>query len=112
MAPRKKLLNTPAADYNPLRWLMAIYDHTCRLMRRRLWRSPFYFSIIHRPGCKHMVSDAFSRLQHDLEPTFPSNEDEIPNFKDVTALSLRTRSGTLEDPDPSHPDYTAPQDDN
>lgn len=73
---------------------MRIEDGTVNRMRCILRLYQFYFSIIHCPAQKHQVADSVSLLRPDTEPNFPSNDIEIPNFDDGTALAARTRSRT------------------
>ena len=82
-------------DHNALKWLLTLEDPTGRLMRWRLRLMEFDYEIIYRPGLKHQVPDALSRLRHP--PGAPNSEvdDEIPTFKtdmaDIALVNVTTR---------------------
>ena len=94
-------------DHAALKWLLTIKDPTGRLARWGHRLSVFDYEIIHRPGRKHQVPDALSRLvsphEHvngDLVPI----DDEIPTFDDtINVVTRRQRSklrteGIIKDP--------------
>ena len=74
-------------DHNALKWMLTLNDPTGRLMRWRLRLMEFSYEIIYRPGRKHQVPDALSRV-----PRAPDSDDddevdeEIPTFVDRVEL--------------------------
>ena len=80
-------------DHEALNWLMTFTDPSRRLTRCRLRLSEFYYEISYRPGRKHQVLDALSRLvRPGLQPS--SVEDEIPTFGDQNNVIVTTRRGS------------------
>lgn len=82
-------LLTIRSDYNPLRWLMGMDGQNGRSCG--LGNAPLAFIIVHCPGQKHQVPDGVPRLPCDIEPVFPTDDDEMPDFEDEEGLTVLTR---------------------
>ena len=103
------------SDHAALKWLISLKDPTRRLARWCYRLSTFDYEIIHRPGRKHQVPDALSRL---LRPDNQSEDhpqpvaDELPPFDDTSFAVTRNKSKKMkkkvapqieEPPEAAHP---------
>ncbi len=97
---------TVRTDHNALRWAFFIAEAEGRLAKWRLRLAEFDFDVVYRPGIKHTVPEALSRV-----PTQGGDqsyqEDEIPCFV-VVGEDGEPDWGTAFDdfPDGSDPDVS------
>ena len=70
-------------DHNALKWMLTLNDPTGRLMRWRLRLSEFDYEIVYRPGLKHQVPDALSRLPRPESKPEDEVDERIPTFVDT-----------------------------
>lgn len=79
-------------DHKALKWILTTTACTNnRLNRWRLCLAEFDYDVEYRPGPKHAVADALSRIPTDGKDTSPIPE-ELPH------VAVTTRSGTVLDP--------------
>lgn len=79
-------------DHKALKWILT--TTTCtnnRLNRWRILLSEFDYDVEYKPGVKHAVADALSRL-----PTDGTDDKPIP--EDLPCVAITTRSGAVLDP--------------
>ena len=82
-------------DHDALKWLMTLDDPSGRLARWRLRLSEFDMRIMYRPGKKHQVPDALSRLKRSDDTTTIQVDDEIPGIDEFILVTTRRQRRAL-----------------
>lgn len=73
------------SDHNSLRWLMSRPKPTGRIAHRSLRFQNFDFSVVHKPGERNKVTDAFSR---NPLPATDAPMNLLPEYAMIGSLDL------------------------
>ena len=101
-------------DHNALKWMLTLNDPTGRLMRWRLRLSEFDYEIVYRPGLKHQVPDALSRLPRPESNPEDEVDERIPTFVDTVEearlvnVTTRRQAQVRREPQPLTEDAAPP----
>lgn len=81
-------------DHSSIKWLLSLKDSTSRLTRWALKLQQYNYTVVHKPGTKHLNADALSRVVYrnkvDLHPTIDldSLRDEQKQDQECQSLKL------------------------